>query len=60
MPIWSAAFTRPVHRGGSPTTPILLQTGSVAEFVRQGGIFGDVVPSPFRSSATSSASATRC
>jgi MFS family permease len=49
MPIWTAAFTaagftsdalahHPFH--------FLLSAGSVAEFVRQGGIFGDVLPIP--------------
>jgi MFS family permease len=49
MPIWSAAF----HAAGFTEAALahdpfhfLLQTGSVAEFVRQGGIFGDVVPIP--------------
>ena len=49
MPIWSAAF----HAAGFTQAALandpfhfLLQTGSVADFVRQGGIFGDVVPIP--------------
>ena len=49
MPIWAAAF----HAAGfSPEAlandpfHFLLTTNSVAEFVRQGGIFGDVLPIP--------------
>jgi MFS family permease len=49
MPIWTAAFNA---AGFTPSAlahdpfHFLLQAGSVAEFVRQGGIFGDVVPIP--------------
>ncbi len=49
MPIWSAAFNAagftPAALANDPFH-FLLQTGSVADFVRQGGIFGDVVPIP--------------
>jgi MFS family permease len=49
MPIWTAAFTA---AGFTPDAlahdpfHFLLSAGSVADFVRQGGIFGDVVPIP--------------
>ena len=49
MPIWSAAFNAagftPAALANDPFH-FLLQTDSVADFVRQGGIFGDVVPLP--------------
>ncbi|MEX0624971.1 MAG: DUF5317 family protein, partial [Chloroflexota bacterium] len=49
MPIWAAAF---YAAGFTPDAlandpfHFLLTTNSVADFVRQGGIFGDVVPIP--------------
>ncbi len=49
MPIWSAAFTA---AGFSPAAlandpfHFLLSAGSVADFVKSGGIFGDVIPLP--------------
>ncbi|MEO8639839.1 MAG: MFS transporter, partial [Chloroflexota bacterium] len=49
MPIWTAAF----NAAGFPPEALtndpfhfLLTTNSVADFVRQGGIFGDVLPIP--------------
>ena len=49
MPIWTAAFDAagftPDALANDPFH-FLLRTGSVADFVRQGGIFGDVVPIP--------------
>jgi MFS family permease len=49
MPIWTAAFTAagftPAALANDPFH-FLLQSSSVADFVRQGGIFGDVVPIP--------------
>ena len=49
MPIWSAAFTAagftPAALAHDPFH-FLLQAGSVADFVRRGGIFGDVIPIP--------------
>jgi MFS family permease len=49
MPIWSAAFTA---AGFAPNAlandpfHFVLNAGSVAEFVKSGGIFGDVLPIP--------------
>lgn len=49
MPIWSAAFTA---AGFTPTAlandpfHFVLSVGSVADFVKSGGIFGDVLPIP--------------
>ena len=49
MPIWSAAFTA---AGFAPNAlahdpfHFILNAGSVAEFVKSGGIFGDVLPIP--------------
>ena len=49
MPIWSAAFQAagftPAALANDPFH-FLLQSNTVADFVRQGGIFGDVVPIP--------------
>jgi DHA3 family macrolide efflux protein-like MFS transporter len=49
MPIWSVAFAAagftPADLGNDPFH-FLLATGSPAEFVSRGGIFGDVVPIP--------------
>ena len=49
MPIWSAAFTAagftPDALANDPFH-FVMSAGSVAEFVSQGGIFGDVVPIP--------------
>ena len=49
MPIWAAAFNAagftPDALANDPFH-FLLTTGSVADFVRQGGIFGDVIPIP--------------
>ena len=63
MPIWANAFEA---AGFSPTALIgdpfhfLIASGTVAEFVSQGGVFGDVVPVPIPSSGMWSASATSC
>jgi MFS family permease len=49
MPIWSAAFTAAGFTASALANDpfhFILNAGSVAEFVRQGGIFGDVVPIP--------------
>jgi MFS family permease len=49
MPIWSAAFTA---AGFTPAALVndpfhfVLSVGSVADFVKSGGIFGDVLPIP--------------
>ena len=49
MPIWSAAFTAagfaPDALANDPFH-FLLNAGSVADFVKSGGIFGDVLPIP--------------
>jgi MFS family permease len=49
MPIWTAAFTAagftPAALANDPFH-FLLSADSVADFVRRGGIFGDVVPIP--------------
>jgi MFS family permease len=49
MPIWSAAFIAAGFDASALANDpfhFILNAGSVAEFVRQGGIFGDVVPIP--------------
>ncbi|HEX2195057.1 MAG TPA: MFS transporter [Candidatus Limnocylindria bacterium] len=49
MPIWPGAYVAAGFAPGEITADafhFLLYTGSVAEFVARGGIFGDVVPLP--------------
>ena len=49
MPIWSAAFTAagfPPDALANDPFHFVMNAGSVAEFVKGGGIFGDVLPIP--------------
>jgi MFS family permease len=49
MPIWTGAFEAAGFEAGSLLNDpfhFVMSTGSVAEFVARGGIFGDVIPIP--------------